>query len=382
MHAAAGGAVGERFLDFVYQPLKDAAGAVTGIFVVGADVTERTRAHASLRQSEARFRAALKAGRMGSWETDHTTRTRLWSAEGMALFGIDLPEGRGRLGGPDDEYVRALHPDDRHLAARFQALADKQDSFAAEYRVVRADGSVRWLSGHGSVTARGPDGKAQRLISIMADVTEAHQAMDMLRMERERLRLALGAGQMGAYELDVAADKLWWSPETFDLFGVDRDAFVPTREGVLALVHPDDRAGFVERRTKAIAQRLPFFDEVRIRRPDGTQAWIGYRGHAEYDAQDRLARTFGIVLDITDRKNAEQVLRDADRAEGRVHRHLVARAAQSARADPQRHRRARQARPRRRARRLVPRRDRPPDRADGAPARRPARRRPPEPPPA
>ncbi|HEY2188196.1 MAG TPA: PAS domain-containing protein, partial [Caldimonas sp.] len=225
-----GGAVTECFLDFVYQPIRDAGDKVTGIFVAGADVTERMRAFAAMRESEARFGAALKAGRMGYWETDYTTGTRIWSREGMALFGLDLVDGKGRVGGPDDEFVAALHPDDRHLTKRFCELAEQQDSFAAELRVVRPDGATLWLSGRCSVTARGPGGKPQRLISVMADVTETRQAEAMLRIERERLRLALSAGQMGAYELDIAADVLWWSPETYELFGVDSKAFALTRE--------------------------------------------------------------------------------------------------------------------------------------------------------
>jgi PAS domain-containing protein len=72
----------QRFLDFVYQPIKDAAGTVTGIFVLGADVTLQTQSYHALRESEASFRSALKAGRMGSWETDYPTRTRIWSQEG------------------------------------------------------------------------------------------------------------------------------------------------------------------------------------------------------------------------------------------------------------------------------------------------------------
>jgi len=52
-----------------------------------------------------------------------------WSEEGMALYGLSLAEGRGRIGGDADEYVSALHPDDRHLAQHFHDLADKQDSF-------------------------------------------------------------------------------------------------------------------------------------------------------------------------------------------------------------------------------------------------------------
>jgi PAS domain-containing protein len=98
--------------------------------------------------------------------------TRTWSKEGMALFGLDLPEGRGQVGGAADEYQAALHPDDRHLAADFHALADRQDSFIAEYRIVRPDGAILWLSGRGLVMSRRPDGRAERLVSIMADVSE------------------------------------------------------------------------------------------------------------------------------------------------------------------------------------------------------------------
>jgi len=248
---------------------------------------------------------------MGSWETDHRTKSRIWSQEGMALFGLDLVDGRGRLGGPDDEYVAALHPEDRHLAQHYHALAQHQDSFAADYRVVRPDGTTVWMSGRGLVTARDADGKPQRLVSIVADVTEAKQADEKLRVERERLRLALGAGRMGAFELDMRTNELWWSPETFDLFGVD-ETFVPTRENVLDFLHPDDRAEFVKRRSDAIARGMPFLDEFRIQRPDGSTVWIGYQGRAEYDADSRPLRTLGIVMDISERKQVERILRDAD----------------------------------------------------------------------
>jgi len=302
----------QRFLDFVYQPIKDAAGAVTGIFVLGADVTRQMQSYHALRESEASFRSALKAGRMGSWETDYPSRTRIWSQEGMALFGLDLVDGRGRLGGDEDEYVAALHPEDRYLAQHYRELAEDQDGFTAEYRVVRPDGSTVWLSGRGLVTARDADGKPQRLVSIMADVTDAKEAAEQLRVERERLRLALGAGRMGAFELDIHTKELWWSPETFDLFGVDPSSFAPTRENVLEFVHPEDRAEFVKHRAEAIASGEPFLDEFRIRRPDGSQVWIGYQGRAEYGADGKPLRTLGIVMDISERKHVEQILRDAD----------------------------------------------------------------------
>jgi PAS domain S-box-containing protein len=125
-----------------------------------------------LARSEARYRSALVTGRMGNWETDLVTGIRTWSEEGMALFGLTLVDGRGRVGGQADEFRMALHPDDRHLVEEFHKLADKQDSFPAEYRIVRPDGTIRWLSGRGQVVARGTDGKARRLVNVVADITE------------------------------------------------------------------------------------------------------------------------------------------------------------------------------------------------------------------
>lgn len=139
---------------------------------------ELAEANRRLTESEARYKAALSAGLLGAWETDLVKRRRRWTEEGMALFGLSLPGGEGRIGGPDDEYLAALHPDDRHLMVEFHETAQTQDSFTSEYRVVWPDGTVHWLRGHGQVVERGPDGEALRLISIVADVTERKAAED------------------------------------------------------------------------------------------------------------------------------------------------------------------------------------------------------------
>jgi PAS domain S-box-containing protein len=275
--------------------------------------TAAQRAEATLRESEARYRLALRAGRMGSWETDLLAATRTWSAEGMALFGLSLDGGRGTVGGESDEYLRALHPDDRHLVAYYHQLADRMDSFTAEYRIVRPDGTMLWLSGRGLVVARRADGRAHRLVSIMADVTEHRQAEEILRVERERLALALQAGQMGVYDYNVVTDTLWWSRQTYAVFGVSPERFLPTRESVIALVHPDDRETFLQRRAEAMVRQQALLIEFRVVRPDGALVWIGHRGQTEYDDAGRAVRNFGIAMDITERKLAEQALRDADR---------------------------------------------------------------------
>ena len=142
---------------------------------------ELSEANRRLSESEALYRSALSAGRMGTWKTDLVARTRQWTPEGMALFGINLPDGRGHVGGDQDEYWSALHPDDRHLVKKFHELADKQDSFTSEYRVVWPDGTTLWLRGHGQVVSRTADGKAHRLVSLVADETQRKAAEDHIK---------------------------------------------------------------------------------------------------------------------------------------------------------------------------------------------------------
>jgi two-component sensor histidine kinase len=75
-----------------------------------------------------------------------------------------------------DELRQAMHPEDRHLLAQFHALTESQDSFPAEYRIVKADGKVSWLSGYGRVLDRQANGKAHHVIHVATDITERKTA--------------------------------------------------------------------------------------------------------------------------------------------------------------------------------------------------------------
>jgi two-component sensor histidine kinase/PAS domain-containing protein len=161
-----------------YSPVPDASAAtgVGGVLITAVETTNRVLTEEALRASEERYRTAMILGRMGSWEVDFVKGIRSWTPEGMALFGINLADGLGRVGGETDEFRQAMHSEDRHLLAQFHALADNQESFPAEYRILKADGQICWLSGYGRVLDRQPDGKAHRLINVATDITERKTA--------------------------------------------------------------------------------------------------------------------------------------------------------------------------------------------------------------
>jgi len=137
-------------------------------------------------------------------------------------------------------------------------------------------------------------------------------AEQSLRQKQERLTLALQAGQMGVYDWDMVTDALWWSPETYIVFGVSPDEFVPTPKGFEQLIHPDDRARVWQEFTDALHSGADCAYEFRIVHPDGTLRWITNLGRNQYSTMGRPNRHYGIASDITERKEWEKALRDSE----------------------------------------------------------------------
>ena len=149
----------------------------------------------------------------------------------------------------------------------------------------------------------------ETLVSLTSDITQRRRTEEGLHRERERVALALKTGQMGVYDLNLADQTLWWSPEIYLVFGVSNDSFTPTIESFSALVHPEDREILWRRLHESIARGEPFLHEFRIIRPDGTIRWIGNRAQTDYDSKGMPVRHFGVAIDVTDRRLADEELR-------------------------------------------------------------------------
>ena len=163
-------------------PLRSSDSTDTGFATICRDISARVHQEEALRASETRYRSAVITGRIGAWETNMVTRVRTWTSEGMQLFGLNLADGRGTVGGPDDEFKRALHPQHKHMMEQFHRTADEVDSYPCEYRIVHPDGRTLWVSGRGRVVARGPDGKAQLVDNMVMDVTDRKKAEEQVQL--------------------------------------------------------------------------------------------------------------------------------------------------------------------------------------------------------
>ncbi len=133
-----------------------------------------------------------------------------------------------------------------------------------------------------------------------------------LEKERELMANAQRIAHLGSWEWDLSKDVVYWSEETFRIFGVSRQEFGATFRKYLELIHPDDREMVKDRVDEAISQGKPYRLEHRILRKDGSERIIFCEGSLSVERGGRLPMMSGIVQDITERRLSERALAESE----------------------------------------------------------------------
>jgi PAS domain S-box-containing protein len=135
------------------------------------------------------------------------------------------------------------------------------------------------------------------------------QALEALKLSEEQLRLALDAAHLGTFDWDVPNNRITWSRWHEEMWGVKPGEFGGTYEAFSEPLHTDDLPGINAEVARCIAARERFVHEFRVVWPDGSVHWIAANGEFEFSAEGQPRRMRGAVMEITERKRAEEQLR-------------------------------------------------------------------------
>ena len=164
-----------RFWHEKYYPLRTPDGRIAAIGATVEEITERKHNEQRLQQTSDRLRLALEAGHMGVWDWDLMTGGGFWDAAEYKLCGYAPDAPDAPIG---DEFFNIVHPDDREQFAQLvERSKSSYESFVAEFRIIRPNGSVCWLLGQGKCI-RDLDGVPVRMIGVNFDITDRKRSED------------------------------------------------------------------------------------------------------------------------------------------------------------------------------------------------------------
>jgi PAS domain S-box-containing protein len=288
-------------IDVPLQDMLSAPGNELGQFIL------RKRAERAVEDNEARLRLALEASRTGIWTWDLQTDGVDWTPECYDIHG--LPPGS--FAGTSAAFFLLVHPDDRdHVEATVRAAIAAHEVYACEFRVVRPSGAAIWVYSCGR-TGYAADGTPLQILGTLTDIDERKRITEELARSEERLARAQRAARVGTWDWNILTGEANWTDEAWRVFrGSEPDGRPITYARWLEIVHPDDREQ-VERAIRAAQVIGRYRDEFRVCHATGATRWVEAIAEVVFDAQGAPARMIGTARDVTERREADRVLRAA-----------------------------------------------------------------------
>ncbi|WP_414516977.1 PAS domain S-box protein [Nostoc sp. PCC 9305] len=278
---------------------------------------EQQRAEIALRESEERLQLALEASGDGLWDWNILTGEAYYSPRYLEMLGYRFDELPQNL----STWERLVHPDDLPWAEKILTdyLKDSSIPYKFDYRLRTKSGECKWIANYGKVVMRDADGNPLRMTGTHRDISEQQaalrehkQAEAALAKSEEQLRLTLEFNHIGLWDWNVQTGEVIWNDNHYRLLGLEPEISAASYQLWRDRVHPEDVDRIEQAVSNALAQHINFQGEYRVIFPDGRVHWLTGKGRGVYNEAGEPVRMLGIIIDTSDRKQAEAALQESE----------------------------------------------------------------------
>lgn len=280
------------------------------VLLVFSDLTAQRTVEAQLRESEERWRLAVRGSNAGIWEFNYVTGRSFFSDQWKKLIGFAADE----IGERREEWLDRIHPDDRaRVEAAMKAHLERREEFyEAEHRLHCKDGTYRWILSRGQALFD-EAGKPLRIIGSHSDIHARKEAEAAWQASEQRWQLAFRGSRDGIWEFNSLTRRCYYSDRWKEMLGHEPHEISDAPEEWSDRIHPDDAERVFAAAGDHNRGLTPFYTaEFRMRCKDGSYKWILARGRAIFGPDGRVLRTAGSHTDITERKLADEALRRSE----------------------------------------------------------------------
>jgi PAS domain S-box-containing protein len=274
------------------------------VLVTVRDIGER-------KHIEERLELALRGADLGLWDWNILTGEVALGERWLTMLGYqttDLPH-------TVQTWRQLLHPDDGLLAEKAlqDHFAKKVPQYDIEFRMRTKSGGWHWVQARGRVMEWYPEGMPLRMTGTHLDIHARKIAEEELQKSQRRYELVLAGSGAGLWDWNMDTGACYFSPRVAELLGLAESELPKTLDGLIELTHPQDEPLLRQALHAHIHQHAPYEIEYRLRTKSGTYRWFSATGQAAYDEQGRPRQMAGSLIDVHERRCAEEHIRENKR---------------------------------------------------------------------
>jgi PAS domain S-box-containing protein len=270
------------------------------------EIAERQRAEGALRRSEDHLRLVLDTTPALIHSARPDGYIDYFNQRWLTYVGLSLEDLQGW------GWTKAIHPEDLEgIVEKWRASLANGKPFVHEARLRRGDGEYRWQFLR-KVPLRDMQGNIVKWYGSAIDIEDRKRAEEERRRGETYLAMAQRMARMGVWSWKPSSAEMYGSEEFYRIFGIDPDKAKLTREVFLQRIHAEDRPGYESEINAAVAERRNWELDYRIVLPDASVKYVHAIGKPIFDKSGDILEFVGTTLDITERKRAEQGLRQAE----------------------------------------------------------------------